>query len=1586
MDQLTSSITTKQSLAAPTIGSTDCQQPDLNQRSENALWHEGSHLDSLTSSSKFSRDFKSSCAMTRRKDRAMIMPLTGSSSLRHRIKLVPAVLLLSLMLFTSMLSAQNGSSRFVPENDPDVMGYLTRAEQLYHDGQIDASLALIEIAAPLVEVDDNRQAVDGMVADLKGLQTKRNDLLEQLPSDIDRVAEYTDERFQRGLASLESGDLEAAEADLMFAWLAGGNYQNARGYLDEIQKQKAAMAAEAAPLEDTMAPEIDPIATPDEEMPSDIVLAPFDEMKNLKYLASKAQAQGNDPVATQLYLQAQLLDPADTEVTTALAALQGSVLAGQTLELGSSDLTDDSTMPDVEQMVDDVQDQADSFVIDSDVDSLPEEPAIDSESIEVAMDDSAADTDMDMSSEVDSTEAEMTMDDAPSSDGDDSADPFDVDEDVVISTPTEPTGESAEVTRLTEQADSAFDAGNYDLAIRAYEAALDLSPDDTSLTNKLERARLASEAETAAPIIGDPFKVERLITDGNTALNTQDYQRASALFAEALELDPTNSRAQDGMQQASAGLEQIQQMEAGMAERANEMQQEQDDLMMAAQAELDAGNFDEAANTALSVLDINPEATAEVDTFLGKVDAARQEQSQVAAADEARLLYEAGRAAYRDGDYDSAVANYTSAVDLQPNERRYTRALENAIDAREDQMERDLAVQSKEQRKIARQKYKEGVSAYKGGDIEEARRLWQEAVDIAPDYAEPQVQLDETEEEFEEYAATRTREAMALAREQEAVEKLNTPITLSTPRTIPLENFLDALSSVSGINYSIQGGVDAEVGVNVRFEEQPLNEVLDNVLIPNGLKWERRDDFIVIMADLTTEVFPLSGDQARKVRVLIDSGELANLLSPPGATKVSGKELRLDDRRNLLIVTDSEQNLAKLSKILDGLEQEAAPELVFRTYRIRERQGPEIKSLLENILKVGTDVPFNVDRRILLDGDTLIIQDTPENIARAEEILLDRKLLNELDEDRLGIEVFSLIPREELLENREQLQAFGDQVVTVIRTFLYAEIGESESRRQGRRLWYDPALLNLTIVDTQSNLREVADFIAGLPQLAQEERFEFILLQHADAGDIAGQINRFLGIDTSAQGGSGGSGEEVTRSIRVDDELEFRDLTIRALRVNENDANDDNDDNIELVIRTPTESRDVTIEEFRSEFIGDYELTALEVRPSGTPGEGSARLEVRFVPAGGTGGAGTQGAATGAVTQPGVGGAAGQAVTPELAALQRAAEVSELIRIDSVDSLNALVIRFRDVSLYNKVIDLIAQLDIPVPQVSIATNFVEVNETRAKEFGSEFALQNILNDDFNFSDGDLNVSFGRDVNELRSIFEPPIEMGFQASLLKGTTAFSFDFGALSGNLQFLETEGILNVATGPQVTVQSGESATFEITLFSRSLLTLPTAQDGGGGNQDSNAIDLVELDVSPTVTQLGSITLDLDVRLQEIVQDAGARLIFPDANRDPDTDGAIIDDQDEDDFDEPQFTENIAIANNFDYTIKEKELTTKARVLDGGTIVLGGFTGERSRDLHSGVPVLRNLPFVGKILFGRNLTTLDKTTMLIFLNANLVE
>jgi len=1426
------------------------------------------------------------------------------------LRILLANLLIGIMMLAGPAIAQPGGAPHIAmEENPAFTDSYLAAETAFEKAEFQLAADNYREAIALSQNPDNQSKLNERLVQAQELEGRKAQLTSSLPEAPEARAAELLARYERGKQALNDGDLATARENLEFAWIVA-NFEDSRFILDDVAARQATASAEGAKADA--------------------------EVADLTAASKVAEGGGDMSTAAMLMSQASALKPGDAELANEAMRLTQAV-----------EMATPSPVPAVEPATETASDAASTAT------------DVVSETTAAATDAASQTTDAVVAMSDPVTPDPVPVDPATSV----TSTPVEEPEVVTIADPAstpavpEPDPNVARAAALVAEGDAAAMMQNYDAAINAFQQASSLMPGDASIQAKLSNAQSMKAASappepmmTPAPPSG-PTPAEMATMEAESAMAANDLDTAVAKYREALSHDPSNAMLQRALVDAET--------------RQNE------NRAMAMRAAMDA----EAANAANNAM----VTSTPVQDPPAPMSSTPDPSTPQASAD-AMGFYEQGQRAEAAGDTAAALNAYSQALALAPTEPRYQEAVNRTSTSYSVESQTMVESVREENRDLARDKYNDGLDAYHSGDLLAARTLWSEAVAIDPTYTEAQVQLDETAEEFAALSTELERARMSKEKEDAAEAKLKTLVTLSTARATPLVDFLDTLSLVSGINYSIEAGVDAQVGVNVRFEDQAVHDVLDAALLPNGLRWERRGDVILITADLTTEVFPLNPDQARKVRILLDAGELEKLMRPPGSTQVAGTELRLDDRRNLLIITDSRDNIKRLKEILANLDREGTPELVFRTFQVRERMGPKLKALLDNVLKADPSVPANVQTLTIFDPQTssLIVRGTKETIARAEEILTDQQgLLNNLEEGRLGIETFSLLPRTPLLENNEQLQAFAQDTVEVIETFLYAETGREEARRQGRRLWFDPALLQVTIVDTRQNLREVADFISSLQVLEQEERLELIILKNADSGTLSAELTTLLGLegDTGAQDGGGG-GNERTVSLSVDGETEFRDLVIRVVRVNQNDVNDDNDDSVEMVIRTNTDSQELTIEDFRSQFVGDYEITALDVRPASTEGEGRARLQIRFVPAGGV--------AEATPTPAPAGGAPGAAAAGEDLEDERS------LNITSVESLNALLIRFNDVALYNRVRDLIEKLDIPVLQVSIGTNFVEVNENRAKEYGSEFAIDDMINNTIDWDDGIIDFAFGRDTNELRSIFEPPIEYGYGAQLLKGTSVVSFDFGALSGNLRMAEAEGILNVVTGPQVTVLNGDTAEFRISLSGGQggvggTTTNTGGNTGGGndpnqggtGNQNQNNgtvatgaitnLDLVDLEIEPSITQLGSITMDITVDINEFTTDTG---------RPQTQDGIVV----------PQFGDRQAVANNFGLQIKTKELQTRARVNDGGTIVLGGFTGERTRDLTSGIPVLRSLPYVGKVLFGRNLKVVDKTTLLIFLNANIIE
>ncbi|MBN1865871.1 hypothetical protein JW916_01140 [Candidatus Sumerlaeota bacterium] len=981
--------------------------------------------------------------------------------------------------------------------------------------------------------------------------------------------------------------------------------------------------------------------------------------------------------------------------------------------------------------------------------------------------------------------------------------------------------------------------------------------------------------------------------------------------------------------------------------------------------------------------------------------------------DEAGILIKEGRAA-------DAIVKLNRALILEPENRKAAKLMAQA----EKELEKSMSNQAAERRREIEGLMREADTNYQAKNLADARALWNQVLALDPENKAAKTMLEETEIEHQRLLADEEARRQASETERAGAVKLQTAIPLiRTSEALPLRDFLQTLSLASGVDFTVAEGSDALI--NGSFVDKTLQEILDSVLLPIGLKWERqKGDIIVVSPDLKTRVFRLNEDQMTKVQALIDNKSIQRLMWGPSAEKpLKGTVLQLEPRQRILIVQDSQQNIEKLDAFLKDLVSDQPVELVTKVYRIEETLGQEIKTLVDAIIQTEK-TPFNIERGVWVEGKNLIVRDTPSHMEQIEQMLMDKGFIKNLLDQSLQLATYSLIPRDALKGDTELAQDFALSTKEIIETFLYAEEGVAAAKQAGRRMWFDQSSLQLTITDTQENVNRVASFIASLPQIKQQQLTKVIPLSHVESGEMVTNITQILDLEggTAEQGAEAG-GQSITKSLRTEQEFTYRDLNIRLIRVNENDVADDRDDNCELIVRSGTQSQTITITEFNSTFQDDYEILADDVRPSGSTGEGRVTLKIRYIPPI-TGFAGP----IAGLTPPGVGVAPGAPGTGQAAAEAEAEEGPMRPVINEFGPLNAVIVRYEDPADLQRVEHLVGELDKPIPQVDIMTKFVQVNEQRAKEISSEFTFTDLSDPRYNqvvtgyLDDGTpvtytyspldfignvttVSGGFGKDYDELKSAFESGVESSvYGTNLLKGTTAIDLVLGQFLGTqvenqLRFLEAEGIINVVNGPHIVVMDNESATFEIQRDVASAGDIYDTTVGSGLMQ-------VDMTVSPEVTSAKSILLELLVEISDLDSqppsytydvDSNYLNYFPYSYYTGEQDtmfrrlfsqrSALLSRSLVSGTDDTGVIGTYGAGTNVETWNRQRKLVqTRARIQDGGTIVLGGWTGEYTQDLTSGIPGLRNLPWVGKMLFSRAQKSTYKTTLLIFLSGKIID
>ncbi|GEM_PF-2020021 len=1178
---------------------------------------------------------------------------------------------------------------------------------------------------------------------------------------------------------------------------------------------------------------------------------------------------------------------------------------------------------------------------------------------------------------------------------------------------------------LSYEAEAALRVGEWDRAEANYREILSFGGDDREALKGLQKAQEARAREDKAR---REAEIDRLTDAADAARRQGQWEAAQAALDEVLRLDPRHRRARRDLREVEERLEEARREETAAAVEA--------DLKVARDL-IEAGDLERARERLTIILGEAP-GHEPAQRELRRIDQLVAQGATRAPAPAAvappvavsaptvapGVPIAAAPAVEEPGPLpvtlplpDASASARRGAVDVAQaaQDQPPAAALPAAASPEGARSERQARL---ERAQRLNELFERARRQYNGGDIVAARQTWEEMLRIDPTEKRAQVYLENTKAEFERFQADVEAQRAARERARAREELLNSPVTVITDRVLSLSEFMRQLSfsTITEIRYYIADGAETEIFASLT--DMPLREVLDRVLTPKGLAWDiDANNLITIRTNLRSRTFNLTTDQMNKLRSLKDTGELQRVIWGQPEPPVRGAELTIDERQRILLVVGSQLHIEKITDFLDHLETAVSPELETRFYKIRPDDADRIRVLIDALITASQATPLDLERKLFIDGSDLIIRDTPENIVKIEELLLDQQFINNLRDERLELQNWSLIPRDVDTRQTDEIAAFTGRVVEAIRTFLYAREGVDAARREGRNLWFDPATLQLTVVDTPTNIERVGRFVDSLPELRQRRLQKIVFLKQAVADDLANELANILGLERPT-GVGGRGGETVTKRLTRGDSFEFRDLRVRLVRVEEGDPTDRYDDQVELSVITGTQSNTVNLRELETIFLDNYEITAERVQPTG--GQGQT-----------TGGGGGGGAGGGQGGRRGEGSAtiviryiepieAGTTVSPAQQQVPSAPSTQPPsadtgLSINPFGPLNALIIRYDSPAQLEDAMELIEQLDQPTKQVEVETKFVQVNETRAKEFSADFNLQNIMNDrEFNTDFWRFNSRFAQTSDEIRDLASVPNVSPLSANLVKGTTILDLVLGTgvpgLSFQLRLLEAEGILNIVNGPKVTMLNGVTGIFQIDRAGPAVVGGAGAagaagglffsqftQAAGGGAQDTlenegggflqNRISAVVLEVTPEITSEKSILLEIIAEIIDLDNFLGEQIITTDplivpAGAAPPAPGTVAATQDSG-FNSPGRSRRVTQGL---VGRTRKLINTSARISDGGTIVLGGWTGERTLEATSGVPVLRNMPYLGKLLFSRNQRNSDRTTLLIFLTGNLID
>ncbi|MCS7312103.1 MAG: type IV pilus secretin PilQ [Acidobacteria bacterium] len=282
---------------------------------------------------------------------------------------------------------------------------------------------------------------------------------------------------------------------------------------------------------------------------------------------------------------------------------------------------------------------------------------------------------------------------------------------------------------------------------------------------------------------------------------------------------------------------------------------------------------------------------------------------------------------------------------------------------------------------------------------------------------------------------------------------------------------------------------------------------------------------------------------------------------------------------------------------------------------------------------------------------------------------------------------------------------------------------------------------------------------------------------------------------------------------------------------------------------------------------------------------------------------------------------------------------------------NTLIIKESDVNMPN-ILNLIATLDTPIPQVNIEVRIVETRRTFTQQLGIQWGFRGLMSPALGNSTSLVfpnNIDFsGNVIQATTGITGNPLG-GYAVNLptLQAPTgAMLLSFGSVMDTfrldlaLMALESAGLARVISSPRISTQNNQKANIQ----SGDQIPVQTIVNNTIQVQYVNAT--LNLDVTPQITADGSVILKVRVE-----------------NKRPDF-GRLV----------------LGIP-----PILTQEAETVLLVRDGSTVVLGGIIRANEEAVQARLPWIHRIPILGWFFKNRNLLQ-ENSELLIFLTPRVAK
>ncbi len=482
-------------------------------------------------------------------------------------------------------------------------------------------------------------------------------------------------------------------------------------------------------------------------------------------------------------------------------------------------------------------------------------------------------------------------------------------------------------------------------------------------------------------------------------------------------------------------------------------------------------------------------------------------------------------------EVDEAERILRNAAQIDPTNAQVSSLLDRTALLRAGLARRsaDLEAASETARKAeldiqARDVFLDGIELYRNNDVIGAVKAWNRVLEIDPQHSQALEMIELTKDLYQAAVDREEASKEAMAQDAEYEEKLNTPIKeYSTSGDLDVNEVLNLLKTLSGLELVKDPSVQGKVYFSIR--NRSVREVLDLLKDNYGFAWRREGNRIIVSSKLETRVYPLSDAQYQTLEAVLSDTSIMEdssqdlrvlLYGPDGKPEAPGKAVYLSENSRSLTVTDTsekQQSVQAFLSNLPDLKEEYQP-IETRIFKLREEEANRIRNIIEHALygEIGAYDPSS-RRKLYLEpeSNTLIILDTPENIAKVEAIMQDEEFRRSVQEGDRQARQFIVADSDDNSDDPEALErrtVFLEGISKILRIMLYGAMGEERALQQGRQISINPERGTIDVVDTPENLQKVAQYLSSVRgDTLQDIHIRIFKIEHVPVFDIADALN-----------------------------------------------------------------------------------------------------------------------------------------------------------------------------------------------------------------------------------------------------------------------------------------------------------------------------------------------------------------------------------------------------------------------------------------------------------------------------------------------